>query len=425
MMGVSHERASIEVRERLAVPAEAMPAALTKIRQQASEAILLSTCNRTEIYIWTRPGEEGADLLRTFFLSRGVPEPDLRDCARLLTGSAVVRHLLRVAGGLESLVLGEPQILGQIRDALDHAREAGSAGPHLSRLATDALRIGKRARTETGIARNRTSVAHAGIDLAIQHLGGFSGRRTVVVGAGEMARLTAKLLRSHDPDEIVIANRTLPNAETLAESVGGRAVPLARLGPEFLAADVAFGAATTESYVLDRSTLNGELAGRRVPMLAIDLGVPRNIDPALGEHAMIDLFDVDDLEAVTRERRSHYAAEIDRVEAIVTEGVEAYLGWHSARTVAPTVAALRGKAEALREQEVARTLTKLSHLSERDQNVVRALAASLTGKLLHAPVAHLGAATPDLQARDADAAWRLFGLDAGDSEKSPTECNTR
>ena len=410
MMGVSHERAPIEVRERLAVNATEMPTALLRLRQQASEAVVLSTCNRTEIYAWTRPGQDGAELLREFFESRGVSGSVLNPCARVLTGSGVVRHLLRVASGLESLVLGEPQILGQLRDALEQARAAGSAGPHLSRLVTDALRIGKRARTDTGIARNRTSIAHAGIDLAVQRLGGVNGRRAVVIGAGEMARLTAKLLRSHDAHEIVIANRTLPNAEALANAVGGRAVTLAGLGPEFLVADVAFGAAATESFLFDRTTLNGELAHRRVPVLAIDLGLPRNIDPVLRQDAMIDLFDVDDLESVTRERRSDYAAEIARAEEIVTGGVDAYLGWHSARTVAPTVAALRRRGEALREQEVARTLTKLAHLSDRDQNVVRALAASLTGKLLHAPAAHLGAAPPDVQARDADAAWRLFGL---------------
>lgn len=410
MMGVSHERAPVEVRERLAISPAAMPAALAVLRQQASEAVVLSTCNRTEIYVWTRPGEDGADMLRTFFRDRGVSGSILDGSARLLVGSAVVRHLHRVASGLESLVVGEPQILGQIRDALDLARVAGSAGPHLSRLVSDALRTGKRSRTETGIARNRTSIAHAGIDLAIQHLGAVAGRSAVVVGAGEMARLTAKLLRGQDAGEIVIANRSLPNAARLADSVGGRAIPLAQLGPELLTADMTFGAASGESYLFDRNTLNCELASRRIPMLVIDLGVPRNIDPELGDHAMIELFDVDDLESVTRERRSDYAVEIDRVEQIVTEGVEAYLGWHSARTVAPTVAALRQQGDTLRDREVERTLAKLQHLSARDQNLVRALAASLTGKLLHAPVAHLGSATPDVQARDADAAWRLFDL---------------
>lgn len=410
MMGVSHERAPIEVRERLAVPAPALSAGLIALSQQASEAVILSTCNRTEIYVWTRPDEDGDELLRRFFANRGVPDVDLASSARVVRGGAAVRHLLRVASGLESLVLGEPQILGQIRGALDAAREVGSAGPHLTRLVTDALRIGKRARTETGIARNRTSVAHAGIDLAVQHLGGVTGRRAVVVGAGEMARLTAKLLRGQEIGDLVISNRTLAHAETLAGSVGGRAVPLATLGSELLAADVAFGVASTDTFLVDHRTLNGELAARRVPMLAIDLGVPRNIDPALGDHAMIDLFDVDDLEMVTRQRRSTYAAEVTRAEQIVAAGVDAYLGWHSARTVVPTVAAIRKRGTALQEQEVSRALNKLTHLSERDQNVVRALAASLTGKLLHAPVAHLGAASPELQARDADAAWRLFDL---------------
>lgn len=416
MMGVSHERAPVEVRERLAVAVPALPAAYESLSSRASESVVLSTCNRTEIYVWTKPGEDGQELLQGFFARRGVDADDLDRCARLLFGGAAVRHLFRVASGLESLVLGEPQILGQIRDALEQSRECGGAGPHVTRLVTDALRIGKRARTETGIARNRTSIAHAGIDLAVQHLGGVLGRRALVVGAGEMARLTAKLLRSQDVHELVIANRSLPAAESLAESVGGRAIPLAMLAPELLTIDVAFGAASTESFLFDQRTLNGQLATRRTPMLAIDLGVPRNIDPALADHAMIDLFDVDDLEAVTRERRSQYAGEITVAEKIVDAGVDAYLGWHAARTVAPTVAAIRKRGEALQAQQVAKTLNKLSHLSERDQNVVRALAASLTGKLLHAPIAHLGSASPELQARDADSAWRLFDLISDDPD---------
>jgi glutamyl-tRNA reductase len=417
MLGTSHERAPIEVRERLAVSGAAQQEVLSLFRPEAPEALILSTCNRTEVYLWTDPAVDGERLAKRLFVEhKGVPEDAINDFSRVARGRAAVRHLFRVASGLESLVLGEPQILGQVRDALDQARAAGMAGPHVSRMAMDALRTGKRARTETGIARNRTSVAHAGVDLAMRHLRGLSGRRAVVIGAGEMARLTAKLLRSRDVSEIVIANRSITNAEVVADVVGGRTVPLTRLGSELLAADVAFGVATTDSFLFDRTTLNGQLAARQTPLLAIDLGVPRNIDPALAEHAMIHLFDVDDLEVVAQEVRSDYMADIARVEEIVAEAVAAYMTWHGSRSVAPTVAALRKKGESLRDQEVAKALAKLSHLSERDQNVVRTMAASMTGKFLHAPVAHLGSAGPEVQAGDADAALRLFGLDVGASD---------
>lgn len=418
MVGTSHERAPVEVRERLALSTSGQPEALEILRRYASETLILSTCNRTEIYLWTDPSVDGAAWVRRFYIDhKGVPEAVFDGATRLTRGEPAVHHLFRVASGLESLVLGEPQILGQLRAALDQAHTVGTAGPHLSRLATDALCVGKRARSETGIARNRTSVAHAGVDLASRHLGGLAGRRAVVIGAGEMARLTAKLLRGRGIAEVVIANRSLDNAEEIAQAVKGRAIPLTALGGELFTADATFGAATTKSYLFDHTTLNGQLAARQAPLLAIDLGVPRNIDPALDGHAMIQLFDVDDLESVAHEVRSDYAVEIARVEEIVTEGAKAYLAWQAARSVAPAVAALRKKGETVRDQEVAKALAKLSHLSERDQNVLRTMAASLTGKLLHAPVAHLGSAGRELQTRDADAALRLFGLDinSGDS----------
>jgi glutamyl-tRNA reductase len=416
-IGTDHGRAAVEDRERLAFPGDALAAGLAALRAcpAVREGLILSTCNRTEVYAVVATANSAAESLSAFLAThRGVPPALLDAVATVRTGDDAARHLFRVASGLESMVLGEPQILGQVRGALGAAQAAGSAGPTVARLTTDALRVGKAARTATGIARNKTSIPHAGVALAEHRLAGLTGRRAVVVGAGKMAGLTARLLRGVGIGELVVANRTLAKAAALAQETGGRAAPLGALARELAVADVAFGAVTSTHYVLDRAALNGNLAGRTVPLIAIDLGVPRTIDPAVADHPLVTLFDVDDLAAPAATARAAYAAEVARAEAMVEDAIRAFAAWREARAVAPTVAALRARAEATRDAEVARALAKLGHLSERDREVVRALGATLTGKLLHPPVARLRSETGPQRAASAAALARLWDLDPTD-----------
>lgn len=411
VIGVDHGRSPVAFREQLAFAGPDLAAGLRRLSGYVPEGAILSTCNRTEVYAAVERDDPAAASLRRFLAeSRDVAEGDLDRVAYLHRGRDAVRHLDRVAVGLESMVVGEPQILGQLRDALDAARGAGAAGPVVSRLFTEALRVGKRARTETGIARNRLSVPHAAVDHAASLLGGLRGRGALVVGAGEMATLAAKLLRAAGVADLVVANRGEARGAALAAAVGGRDVSLAALGAVLPGVDVAVAAAAAPGYLVDEARLGEAIAGRATPLVLIDLAVPRVVDPALGEHPSVRLVGVDDLADVAAAHRARHAVEAGRAEGIVEAAVDAFDAWLAARVAVPTVAALRDRAEAVRTAELAAALRKLGHLSERDQEVVAALSVGIANTLLHAP---LTALRQESDREDLGrAAHRLFALDS-------------
>jgi len=390
--GTNHERANVETRERIAFAGDALTAGLDKLAAIAVEGFILSTCNRTEVYALIERDAlaRQPDLIPTFIAeTSSIPLDDLHDTLFVCQGAEAIRHLCRVACGLDSLVLGEPHILTQVQDAWQIAHDRGVAGPILSRLCADALHAGKRARTESGIARNRTSIPHAAIDLAARRLDGLKGRSALVVGAGEMASIAARLLHRADVGELTIANRTRESAERLADETTARIVSLADLHDELPRHDLVISATAAPGYVINTEVLNGNLHGRPLPLLALDLGLPRNIDPAVSDHPLVQLFCVDDLQEIAAETRAQYTGEIAAAEAIAAEAVWDYMAWWRARTAAPTIAALRDQSDAIRASELERSLRKLQHLSERDREVVSALATAITNKLLHTPISHL------------------------------------
>ncbi len=418
---IDHKHAPVTLRERLAFGDAALRDALPVLPAHAREGFVLSTCNRTEIYALADRDDAPIAFLAEM---RGLPDEALRGAATVYHEHHAVAHLFRVAAGLESMILGEPQILGQVRQAFEAAREAGAAGPIIARLCHEALRLGKCARTETDIARNRLSIPHAAVDLAASRLGSLAGRAALVVGAGKMATLTARLLRGAAVADLAIANRTAERAEALARDVGGRAVPLSGLGSELARADLVVAATNVAGYVIGGDLAARGCQERSAPLLAVDLGVPRNIDPAVGRHPLVHLANVDDLEAVVAGSRARFAAEIARVEAMVAEATDAFFAWRGEREVAPTIAALHAHAERIRQAELDRALRKLGHLSPRDRDVVDALSVALVGKLLHQPVARLKRC-PE---RDwgATLVQHLFGLDiaagpAGDGGETIAE----
>jgi len=405
VVGSNHEYAPVSVRERLAFAGDTLTDGLRALNDHVGEGLILSTCNRTEIYVASddeaRAREGIFDFLATY---HSVPVPVLERASYVFSGHDAVDHMFRVASGLDSLVLGEPQILSQIRDALDVAREASSVGPLLQRLATDALRVGKRARTETDIARNRVSIAHAAVELAQHELGDLASRSAVVLGAGKMATLTAKLLAGAGIGALTIVNRTLPKAFELAKLTNAQVMPITGLAHALADADLVFGAALSERPLIDAPMV----AGRDRPLLAIDLSVPRVVDHACETVPLVSVRDVDALESVVERTRQEYAVEVVKVEALVADAVDAFSAWTRSRVAVEAIAALRAKADAIREAELERTLRKLSHLSERDRNLVRALAGGITNKLMHQPVQTLRGATSDAEVAGA---LRLFGLD--------------
>lgn len=384
---------------------------LSAIRASVDEVVILSTCNRTELYVADRDIAWARQAVNGYLIEHhDVPANVLLDASYSLTGEDAVRHLLRVSSGLDSLVLGEPQILAQIRDALAEARTAAAAGPLLTRLVNDALHIGKRARTETSIARNRLSVAHAAVELASRDLGGLVGRYAVVIGAGKMATLAARLLAAAGITELTIANRTMEHGAALATSLGARAVSLERLPEAVEGAEVVIGAVLVDAPILRPE----HLAQRGRPLCVIDLGMPRIVSPEVGRHPSVAYFDIDALERVTAERRRQVAPEIAKVEQVIDEGVSEYAAWVRGRGAAAIIGEIRQEAEDMRAVELERALRRLQHLSARDQNVVRALATGLTNKLLHQPISHLRD-QPD--AAELRLARHLYGLDENDGTR--------
>jgi len=373
----------VDIRERLAFAGETLADGLRALHHHVEEGLILSTCNRTEIYVATNDGQNGHREIFDFLAGyHNVPMAILERASYTLHDGAAVRHLFKVASGLDSMVLGEPQILSQIRDALNTAREADSVGPMLQRLATDALRIGKRARTETDISRNRVSIAHAAVELINREKRDLGGLTAVVVGAGYMASLAAKLLAARGVGYIRIVNRSLDSAQRLADAVDGQAIPITGLAGAIAGADLVIAAVTTSKPMIVPDVIEE----RNRPLLLVDLSVPRTIDPACEHVPMVTTRDVDALESLAEEAREAYATEISKVELLVDDAVRDFAEWRQSRVAAKAIASVRQQAESIAEAELERVMRRLSHLSERDQNLVRMLASGITNKLLHEPV---------------------------------------
>ncbi|HUG14888.1 MAG TPA: glutamyl-tRNA reductase [Thermomicrobiales bacterium] len=417
MIGANHERAAIAARERLAFSDADIQPALLELQRMAGEGLILSTCNRTEVYALLDDHGDGCEALHNFLAdSRSVSTDALAACTITLSGRDAARHLMRVACGLESMMLGESQILSQAQRALTAARVAGSAGPILSRLCMNALRTGKQARTRTAIARNRLSISHAAIDLAGRDLNGLNGRSMLVIGAGQIATVAARLLRNARVADLVIANRTEARGLALAADTGGRYIPLSDVPGELAGMDGLFAAAAAPGYVLDVATTHALSRGRATPLVAVDLAVPRTIEPALGDTGWMRLYSVDDLQDISDDNRSRYEDEIAKVEAIVERATSEFMDWWRARSVVPAITALHERAETIRRSELERAMRRLGHLSERDRAMVEALSTAIVNKMLHYPVTRVKAhAETGRHEQSSERLLELFGL--GDSEK--------
>ena len=405
VVGSNHEYAPVHIREQLAFSGDQLAQGLDALQQRVPEGLILSTCNRTEIYAVGESDEQVVDEIFGFLSGyHSVTEPMLRRSSYVHSGEQAIDHFFRVASGLNSMILGEPQILSQIREALELAREQNAVGPMLQRLTLDALRIGKRARTETDIARNRVSIAHAAVDLAERELNGLSGLSVAILGAGKMATLAAKLLRARGVAEISVVNRSVDRARELAESVDGIALPLTALDDAIASAHLVIGAALSDGPLITPE----HVVPRRMPVLMIDLSVPRIVDQAVGHEPLVQVRDVDALDPIAEENRRRYSSEVRKVETLVLEATRNYERWIESRRGAEAIAAVRARAEAIRDLELDKALRRLQHLSDRDQNVVRALACGLTNKLLHQPVQELRA-VGDVEQREA--ILRAFGVE--------------
>ncbi|HEX9573218.1 MAG TPA: glutamyl-tRNA reductase [Myxococcales bacterium] len=411
-IGLSHKQVPIAVREQLAVSAEDLPARLARFRAMPAvrEAMLLSTCNRIEVFAVADARTAADDVLRDL-------GPLAAEHALIRVEEEALLHLFRVAASLDSMVIGEAQIQGQVKEAHERAQEAGASGAALARVVSAALSAAKRVRTETAIARGAVSISSVAVQMAHKVLGDPSGRAVLLIGAGEMAQLAARELHAGGASELLVANRSAATAEALAKEVGGIAVGLAELPALLERVDVVLCSTAAQQPLVTRDLVGRASKVRRFrPLFFIDLAVPRNVDPAVNQLENVYVYDLDDLERVAAQNRDLRAQEVERAEAIVREEIVAYARAKQERAAVPVLARLRAQAQALADAEVTRTLALLGPLSERQQRSVRSMAAAIVNKLLHRPTARLrGEQGGPL----ADAAAELFGLQDGGDPGAP------
>ena len=415
LLGASHHSAPVDLRERIDFERRGMTDALAGIAglDGIGEVVVLSTCNRSEIYTVCDDPEAARDRLTSFMSSfHDVPEPELAPHLYGRNQGDAARHLFRVVSGLDSLVVGEPQIAGQVKDAFGAASEWGFTGALLNRLFHHAFAAGKRVRAETGLGEGAVSVSYAAISLARKIFGTLAGRRTLVVGAGEMAELTATHLQSQDVGRIGVANRTTAHAQALAAKVNGVAVPWESITDELAATDIVVTATGSSKWMLTREHVADAMWPRRDrPLFIIDIGLPRDVEPAASELEQVFLYNIDDLQAIVRENLARRQSQVDRGEQMVREEADAYLRWLRSRGAIPTVVALREHFERTRQEELERLAPKLAPLSPEARARVDEVTRLLVERLLSSPTERLKDAPDDeAAAADADTLNRLFRL---------------
>jgi glutamyl-tRNA reductase len=417
LVGTSHRHAPVELRELVAFGSGRAGEIAATLAGGGSEAVALSTCNRTELYLACEDPagalERGVAALAAL---GGLPARELEGSLYTLVDEAAVLHLFRVAAGLDSMIRGEGQILGQVRSAYEAAQAADATGPALHRLFRDALRAGKRVRTETRIAENPASVSTAVAELVERVFEDIRGMNVLLLGAGKIGELAALELVARGASRIVVANRSLERASQLAERFGARATSLEALEDELALADVVVSSTSTAGYLVAAELVERALAGRRErAVFFVDIAVPRDLDPAINDLPGCYLYDIDDLQRVVAESAEGRAEETVRAEAIVAEEAEQFRAWQRSRDVVPAITSLRELAETIRAQELARAERRLGALSPRERQAVESLTTQIVNKLLHLPTVRLKeAAAGPTGAVDgvdyAEAVRHLFGL---------------
>jgi glutamyl-tRNA reductase len=386
--------------------------------------VVLSTCNRAEIYGVVESDAAREAIAHFFSEYHGIDHSRVEGHLYRHEDGEAARHLFRVAAGLDSLVIGEPQILGQVKAAFATAREHRATGPFLNRLFQSAFAAGKRVRAETALGEGAVSVSSAAIALARKILGDLRERSVLILGAGEMARLTGIHLRAQQVRHFAIANRTPQAAEALAAQVGGRAIPWSALDTALGSADIVITATGAATPVLDCGRIERVMRHRRTrPLFVIDIAVPRNVDPAAGELDQVFLYNIDDLRTVVTENLARRSTEVERAEAIVAEEVNRFTSWLESREIIPTLVALRRRFEAIRRAELTRLEPKLSALSPEARTRLAEITRLIVEKLLLTPTEQLKSVSDGtIRVGYADALNRLFRLAADDEvERAPLE----
>jgi glutamyl-tRNA reductase len=424
LVGISHRTAPIDLRERVDFSARGVAEALRALASRGStrEAAIISTCNRAELYAACDDvSATRADLERFISEFNDTPAGDIAPHVYEVRDVDAARHLFRVAAGLDSLVVGEPQILGQVKGAHSAAADAHTVGPLLNRLFHASFAAGKRVRTETGLGSGAVSIGYAAVALARKIFGDLTGRSVVVVGAGEMGKLTALHMKSQGVQRVTIVSRSMAHAARTAEAIGGAsAAPWEELDAVLGACDIVITATGAAAPILTKAHIESVMRPRRNrPLFIIDIALPRDVEAAAGDIEQVFLYNVDDLQATVRENLARRASEVSRAESIVAEEVDKFAAWLRSRGAIPTVVALRQRFEAIRRAELDRLDFKLAALPPDARARVDEITHLIVEKLLLTPTEQLKSVTDaDTVGAYAEALTRLFGLgDDGATER--------
>ena len=411
-LGLSHRSAPIGARERAAFTRAELPHALQTLKETLDNVVILSTCNRTELYA-VAPDPEGVQEAFTSLLSRKTSwaEGELSDCLVLYEQEEAVRHLFEVASGLDSMILGESQVLGQVREAYSAAVNQECANGLISKVFHHALRVGKRARRETRIGENALSISSAAVEAARDALGDISRNQVVVVGAGEAGKLVAKAMKDRGVGRMTVVNRTLERARDLALELEAEAAPLDCLSDLLGSVDIVVSCTDYHGVMITTEMVDRAMARRNgSPLLVVDIAMPRDADPAIGEMPGVSLLDMDDLQSVSHANRMEREKEVAQVDGIIDQEIGKFSDWWDSLRVAPGIAQLREHAEALRIREMRKALKQMPNLAEEDAARIEAMSRAIVKKLLHHPIASIKE-NPSYM----ESAQRMFGLNGKDS----------
>ena len=429
LLGVSHRTAPIELRERLDFSSRDVGGAVEALasRSSATESVVLSTCNRSEIYVASGDATRIRGELMAFLSDyHHLPVEAFLPHLFSYDDSAAALHLFRVSAGLDSLMVGEPQILGQVKDAFQVASERHCTGPLLSKTFTWAFGVGKRVRTETALGEGAVSISFAAVSLARKIFGRLQGRNVLVVGAGEISALTAQHLRSQGVGQIVITSRTAAHAEALATDVGGRAIPWDGLAGAIAHADIVITATGSQRPIITKADVEAVTGRKRAdPLFIIDIAVPRDVDAAVSEIEQVFLYNIDDLQGIVQENLARRSEEIARAEAIVTEELARFTAWQRSRRAIPTVVALRQRFDEIRRTELQRLEARLGPVPPETRARVDEVTRLIVEKLLIEPTEQLKA-LPDEETQTAytEAVRRLFRLTEPDAASETDDSET-
>lgn len=425
VVGLSHKTAVTECRAKFTFPEATIPTALGKLMSYpgVTESLIVSTCNRVEIYASVKETAQGTESIKQFISDyHGLTREDLDKSLYVYTEGEGARHVFRVASSLDSLVVGEPQILGQLKDAFEIALQAKTTSTVLNKLLKKAISVAKRVRTETRLAEGAVNISYAAVELAKKIFGGLEGKSVLLLGAGEMAELAARHLINNKVDKIMVANRTFERAEELAREFKGDAIRFEHFPSTMTIADIVICSTGAQKPVVTYDIVKQVVKERRHrPIFMIDISMPPNIDASCDKLDGVYLYNIDALQTVVNTNVQGRQQEAEKAEDIVQQEVETYLQWERSLDAVPTIVDLREKVEEVRKKELDKTLGQLDGLNEEQKRAVEILSQAIVNKLLHAPLVVLKRAAANPDESDVIAiARRIFNLDK--ELKRPDHC---